>query len=100
MDLVLLEDAKTHLKIFDTAHDAEVTARLADSTAWVIGYLNLAEAPAWDPITVPGDVRAAVLLHVTMLWVHRDDWNHDGIESGTHAGIANVLRQRRVQAIG
>jgi hypothetical protein len=98
-DLVTLDDAKTHLKIFDTDHDAEVQARLDDATAWVIGYLNQPIDPAWDDTTVPGPVRAAVLVYLTFLWVHRDDWTNDGIETGTHAGIANLLRQWRDPAI-
>jgi hypothetical protein len=44
-------------------------------------------------------VRAAVLVYLTFLWVHRDDWANDGIETGTHAGIANLLRQWRDPAI-
>jgi len=99
MDLVTLDDAKAHLKIFDTDHDAEVTNRLADSTAWVIGYLNLAAPPTWDDTTVPGQVRAAILVHLAMLWIHRDDWMQDGIEAGTLEGIDRLLKQIRTPAI-
>jgi hypothetical protein len=97
--LITVDEAKVHLKIFDAAHDVEVGDKLAQAEGFIAGYLADEWDPAWDATTLPGEVKAAILVYLTLLYVHRDDWADQGIEQGTHEGIANLLRRRRAPVI-
>jgi hypothetical protein len=71
-DLVTLADAKTHLRITTSSHDADITEKLADASAIILDYLR-EPADTWDPTTVPKPVKSAVFLMLTHLYEHRGD---------------------------
>jgi hypothetical protein len=73
--LVSLADAKTHLKIppADTRDDADLTLKIAQASAVVVGLLKAQADPSWDAVTVPEPVQSAVLLHVGHLFANRGD---------------------------
>jgi Phage gp6-like head-tail connector protein len=71
--LVSLADVKDHLRITDTLHDADATAKSEAAQAAVLAYLTTAVDPAWTPASVPKPVRHAILLLTTHLYEHRGD---------------------------
>jgi len=60
--LLTLAEAKTHLRIVDTASDADISAKLAAAEEQVFAKLGAAADPAWDTTTAPRTVRHAVLI--------------------------------------
>lgn len=78
--LVTLAEAKTHLRIPDAAHDADVQQKLDGAEALIIRYLKAQADPTWTPATVPPPVRSAILLLLTRLYEQRgDDETNDKI---------------------
>lgn len=71
--LVTLEQAKSHLNIVHDAFDEEIERKAEDATAIVIEYLKGRADATWTDVTVPGQVRAAVLYVLTHLFKHRGD---------------------------
>jgi hypothetical protein len=74
--LVLLPQAKTHLRITTTADDADVQMKLDQAEAIILSYLKGANglAATWtNPANVPPDVVSAILLLLTELFEHRGD---------------------------
>ena len=60
--LVSLTDAKVHLRITGTAHDADVTAKLAAAQEQILAKLGAAADPDWTEATTPLTVRHSILL--------------------------------------
>ena len=60
-ELVTLDEAKADLRIDDDASDADVTLKVKIATGIVLEHIKV-EAPDWDDETVPGSVKAAILL--------------------------------------
>lgn len=71
--LVDLPTAKSHLRITDTDHDADVALKSKHATDIVADYLKTGADPAWTPTTVPLPVQAAVLYMLTHLYERRGD---------------------------
>jgi hypothetical protein len=72
-DLVTLDVAKAHLRITDTAHDADVAQKVSSASASIRDYLDERNDPTWTPDTVPPWLQAAVLLLLGHLYEHRGD---------------------------
>lgn len=100
-DLVVLETAKIHLRITDTAHDADVALRIAQASDEIRTYLKAKNDPTWTPATVPPRIQAAVLLLVAHLYEHRGDafGNAQDNDDRVWAAIANLCRQSRDPAL-
>jgi len=60
--LLTLAEAKVHLRIVDTASDADITAKLAAAEEQVFAKLGAAADPSWDATSAPRMVRHAVLI--------------------------------------
>jgi len=71
--LVTMTDAKAHLRIRDTDHDADVTIKLAQATDAILDYLTKSADPAWTDVTVPLPVQAAILVMLAHLYEDRGD---------------------------
>lgn len=71
VDLVTLEVAKAHLRVDDDSEDTFVALKITDASDIVIDYLKRPDHD-WDDETVPGPVRAAVLLVLGTLWADRE----------------------------
>ena len=71
--LITLEEAKTHLHITTTDHDADITAKLQQAQDVILDYLKHGADPAWSQTTLPQPVRAGMLLMLTHLYEHRGD---------------------------
>lgn len=73
VSLVSLTDAKAHLRVDFTDDDDLISLKIADASDIVIDFLKKQPDPPWDETTVPGHVRAAVLLVLGNLYGQRGD---------------------------
>ena len=71
--LLTLAEAKAHLRIVDTdtAHDADITAKLAAAEEHVFANLGAAADPSWDATSAPRMVRHAVLILLDAFYERR-----------------------------
>lgn len=60
--LVSLEEAKAHLHITDTAHDADITVILEAAQDQILAKLGVAADATWTDTTAPKPVRHAIKL--------------------------------------
>jgi hypothetical protein len=99
--LVTLATAKTHLRITDSDHDADITQKMASASATIRDYLKGQNDPTWDDMTAPPWVAAAVLVLLAHQYEHRGDQfgpsndNDDRVWSA----IENLLRRSRDPAL-
>lgn len=73
MSLMALEDAKVHLNITDTSHDADVAMKLDAAEAIVLDYIGSTSTwrtivAAWTSDTLPAAVQAAILVQLGELF--------------------------------
>jgi hypothetical protein len=69
--LLTLVEAKAHLKITDTASDADITQKLGAAQEYVFAKLGEAADPSWDATSAPQMVRHAVLLVLDAFYERR-----------------------------
>jgi len=69
--LVTLAQAKDQLSITHSDQDVFVQMKLDEAQALVLQYCD--KAPVWDAVTVPLEVRSAILDVVTDLYTDRGD---------------------------
>jgi hypothetical protein len=68
-----LDQAKLHLRITTTAHDADITQKLATAQEAILSYLALAADPTWDAATAPAAVTHAIHLLTAYYYEDRGD---------------------------
>jgi Phage gp6-like head-tail connector protein len=68
-----VDEAKVHLRITDTAADADVQQKLDAAQEAIVAYLTDAVEPTWEATTAPKAVKHAVLLLLTHLYENRGD---------------------------
>lgn len=97
MDLVTLEQAKTHLRVDGAESDVEIGNLILEASSIVMDYLKKEVPAAWNapdadvPGTgVPGVVQAATLLVIGTLFSKRED-GADPISTG----VESLLRRQR-----
>ena len=90
--LVLLAEMKAHLRITDTAHDADVSVIGLAAQDAILAYLTASADPAWTDQSVPRTVAHAIKLLTTHLYEHRGD-DDDGDK--TWAAIGQLLGRHR-----
>jgi Phage gp6-like head-tail connector protein len=96
--LLTLEDAKVHLRITDTAHDADVQQKLTEAQDAIIHYLGEQVDPLWTETTVPPLVLSQIKIYLTHLYEDRgDDMSRNAAVWET---VRRALSQLRLQAIG
>jgi hypothetical protein len=71
--LIPLSEAKDHLRITDTSHDAEIGRMTLDAQNIILDYLKAAADPTWTTATLPYPVRAGIRMMLTHLYEHRGD---------------------------
>lgn len=74
--LITLDTAKAHLGVTTTDDDALITDKAAQASAIVVDYLTARgtiDGIDWTEATVPGPVKAAILVMLTHLYEHRGD---------------------------
>ena len=92
--LVTLSEAKEHLRIRDTLHDADVTAKTATAQAAILASVGEAADATWTDLTVPLPVKHAILLLTTHYYEHRGDAMPD-VDVALWEAIARLLARYR-----
>jgi hypothetical protein len=96
--LVSLADAKAHLRITDTAHDADITQKLETAQEAILAYEGLAADSTWTDLTVPRAVKHAILLLLTHYYENRgEDLARD---EAVWAAIGRLLALYRDPTVG
>lgn len=73
--LVTLDDAKEHLRVTIPDEDGDIYRKVEQASAIVVIYLKGATAPTWTEATVPGQIKAAVLVVLEALHERKPiDW--------------------------
>lgn len=97
--LVSLDSAKAHLSIDWTDQDEELSLKISDASDIVIDYLKRPDH-GWDISTVPGQVRAAVLLVLGALWAQREGVGDNAAElDPISPTVVSLLRRMRDPAL-
>ena len=68
-----VDQAKVHLRITGTAHDADIAQKLATAQEVILSYLNVAVDPTWDAATAPAAVTHAIHLLTAYYYEDRGD---------------------------
>jgi Phage gp6-like head-tail connector protein len=103
--LLTLADAKVHLRITDSLHDADVQVKLTEAQDVIIDYLAEQVDPLWTDTTVPPRVLASIKLYLTHLYEHRGDdmsptTSGATPDSAVWEAIRRLLARSRMDAIG
>jgi len=69
--LVTLAEAKVHLHLTDTDHDADVTEKLAEAQEQILARLGAAGDATWTASTAPRQVRNAIKLLLDAFYERR-----------------------------
>jgi hypothetical protein len=81
--LVSLEEAKAHLRITDTAHDADIAQKLNAAQAQIIAKLGPAANETWTETTVPWPIHNAILILLDAFYERRGgDEANDSLRKG------------------
>jgi Phage gp6-like head-tail connector protein len=71
--VITVAQAKVHLRITDTDHDADIGVKVDQADGIIRNYLKAQDDPTWTDTTAPKAVQAAALLMVGHLFEHRGD---------------------------
>lgn len=98
-DLVDLATAKTHLRITDNDHDADIQQKLTAASATIRDYLKDRNDPTWTPATVPPWIESSVLLLLAHLYEHRGDEFGSDNDDKVWTAIGNLCARSRIPTI-
>lgn len=68
-----VDQAKVHLRISGTAHDADIAQKLATAQEAVLSFLGTAADPSWDAASAPAAVTHAIHLLTAYYYEDRGD---------------------------
>ena len=68
-----VDQAKVHLHITGTAHDADIAQKLAAAQEAVLAYLGPFADPSWDAATAPAAVTHAIHMLTAAFYEDRGD---------------------------
>jgi hypothetical protein len=68
-----LDQAKVHLHITGTAHDADIQQKLDTAQEAILALLNVSADPTWTAATAPKAVTAAIQLLIAYYYEDRGD---------------------------
>lgn len=71
--LLTLDDAKQHLRITDSDHDADVQQKLEVAQRAVLNFLGVSGDATWTEATVPEDVQHSIRLLLSHYYDNRGD---------------------------
>lgn len=95
--LLTLAQAKGHLRITDSDHDADVQLKLDQAEAIILEYLARPVPETWTSSTVPLPVTAAILLMLARLYEHRGDLEKE--DGDLWLSIERLLVRKRGPAL-
>jgi Phage gp6-like head-tail connector protein len=70
-----VDQAKVHLRITGTAHDADIQQKLNTAQDGILSYLNVCADPSWTADTAPFPVTHAIHLLTAYYYEDRGDGN-------------------------
>lgn len=68
-----LDEAKVHLRITSTAHDADIAQKLATAQEAILSFLASAADATWDATTAPAAVKHAIHMLTAYYYEDRGD---------------------------
>jgi len=68
-----VDQAKVHLRITGTAHDADIQQKLATAQEAILGYLAVAADSTWTAATAPAAVTHAIHMLTAYYYEDRGD---------------------------
>jgi hypothetical protein len=68
-----VDQAKVHLRITGTAHDADIAQKLAAAQEAILAYLAVAADPTWTAATAPAAVTHAIHMLTAAFYEDRGD---------------------------
>ena len=83
-----LDQAKVHLRIPGTAHDADIAQKLATAQEAILSYLAGAADPAWTAATAPAAVTHAIHMLTAFLYEDRGDGSQPDVWPKIYALLA------------
>jgi hypothetical protein len=83
-----VDEAKVHLRITGTAHDADIAQKLATAQEAILSYLASAVDPAWDATTAPAAVTHAIHMLTAFLYEDRGDGSQPDVWPKIYALLA------------
>jgi Phage gp6-like head-tail connector protein len=90
--LLTLAEAKAHLYITDSAHDADVTQKLDAAQERILAMLGPAADATWTPATAPLFIKHAILMLLAHLYENRgDDLANNRAEATIWKELQNAL---------
>ena len=93
-----LAEAKTHLRVRDTDHDADVTQKLAAAQEAILAFLKKAADETWTPTTAPLAVKNSILLLLDHYYENRGA--DMAADAAVWTAIANNLAMYRDPGLG
>ncbi len=97
--LVSIDSAKAHLSIDWFDQDEELALKINDASDIVVDYLKRPDH-GWDVETVPGQVRASVLLVLGALWAQREGVGDNAADlDPISPTVVSLLRRMRDPAL-
>lgn len=84
--LITLAEAKTQLRITSDAHDADIELKRVQASEIVVDYLKGNADESWTDANVPGVVKAAILIQLTVLFDRED--------VGIPQGVKDILARK------
>ena len=83
-----VDQAKVHLRITGTAHDADIAQKLATAQEAILGYLAAAADPTWTAATAPAAVTHAIHLLTAYYYEDRGDGEQPDVWPKIYALLA------------
>ena len=68
-----IDQVKVHLRIIDTAHDADISQKLTTAQEAILSFLNVGADPTWTAATAPAAVTHAIQMLTAYYYEDRGD---------------------------
>jgi len=99
-ELVTFDEAKRHLRVTDMDHEEDIEATREQANDLVYAYLKERADDTWTALTVPSEIKRAVLILVAYYYEHRgDDLASSDMDAAVWAAVENVVKRRRDPAL-
>jgi len=74
-----VDQAKVHLRITGTAHDADIAQKLASAQEAILAYLATSADPTWSAGTAPAAVTHAIQMLTAYYYEDRGDGSQPNV---------------------
>ena len=83
-----VDQAKVHLRITGTAHDADITQKLAMAQEGILSFLGPFADPTWTAATAPDVVKGAIHMLTAYYYEDRGDGSQPDVWPKIYALLA------------